>query len=220
MIPKVLQLSNILLMFSSRKDSMGRATRRLAVFGLLAATVCAGGMGYAGAARAEGSAIAGPALLPAAAQAKTQPLFIIERSKNANVVHYDARLDADGRLDPKEPVVAYWIMLAEDGRRENLNWIEKRKAYGFDQAGPLGQWLYDDPGVRPRSADHREEGGPGRPRRTGYRGPAGRSRENVHQFLRRADGAQGPLHRAAWKRHPDREGALRKDLGELAGLQI
>ena len=111
---------------------MGRATRRLAVFGLLAATVCAGGMGYAGAARAEGSAIAGPALLPAAAQAKTQPLFIIERSKNANVVHYDARLDADGRLDPKEPVVAYWIMLAEDGRRENLNWIEKRKAYGFD----------------------------------------------------------------------------------------
>jgi hypothetical protein len=67
----------------------------------------------------------------APAQKKTQPLFIIERSKNANVVHYDARLTADGKLDRNEPVIAYWVLLAEDGRREELNWIEKEKAYGF-----------------------------------------------------------------------------------------
>jgi hypothetical protein len=70
-------------------------------------------------------------VLPATAQIKTSPLFIIERSKNANVVHYDARLTADGELDPKEPVIAYWVMLAKDGRREKLSWIEKKKAYGF-----------------------------------------------------------------------------------------
>ena len=69
---------------------------------------------------------------PAAAQIKTSPLFIIERSKNANVVHYDARLTADGELDPKEPVIAYWVKLAKDGRREELSWIEKKKAYGFE----------------------------------------------------------------------------------------
>jgi len=63
---------------------------------------------------------------------KTQPLFIIERSKNANVVHYDARLTADGELDPNEPVIAYWVKLAKDGRREELSWIEKKKAYGFE----------------------------------------------------------------------------------------
>ena len=68
---------------------------------------------------------------PAPAQKKTQPLFIIERSKNANVVHYDAQLIADGNLDSNEPVIAYWVLLAEDGRREELNWIEKKKAYGF-----------------------------------------------------------------------------------------
>jgi hypothetical protein len=68
---------------------------------------------------------------PAPAQKKTQPLFIIERSKNANVVHYDARLTADGKLDPNEPVIAYRVMIAEDGRRQELDWIEKRKAYGF-----------------------------------------------------------------------------------------
>src|ERR1039457_4263601 len=50
----------------------------------------------------------------------TQPLFIIERNKNANVVHYDAQLTADGKLDPKRPVIAYWVMLAQGGRRQNL----------------------------------------------------------------------------------------------------
>lgn len=63
---------------------------------------------------------------------RTYPLFIIERSKNANTVHYDAQLTADGRLDPEEPVIAYYIMLAEDGRRKELNWVEKKLAYGFD----------------------------------------------------------------------------------------
>ena len=69
---------------------------------------------------------------PDGALAETHPLFIIERSKNANVVHYDARLTADGKLDPEEPVIAYYVMLAEDGRRKELNWNEKRMAYGFD----------------------------------------------------------------------------------------
>jgi Domain of unknown function (DUF4833) len=68
---------------------------------------------------------------PAAAQIKTSPLFIIERNTNANVLHYDARLTAAGKLDPKEPVIAYWIMLAKDGHREKLTWMEKKKAYGF-----------------------------------------------------------------------------------------
>jgi len=57
-------------------------------------------------------------------------LFIIERSNNANVVHYDARFTAGGELDPEEPVVAYWVLLAEDGRRKKLSWLEKKKAYG------------------------------------------------------------------------------------------
>jgi hypothetical protein len=68
---------------------------------------------------------------PDGALAETHPLFIIERSKNANAVHYDARLAASGKLDPDEPVIAYYVMLAEDGRRKELNWIEKTMAYGF-----------------------------------------------------------------------------------------
>ena len=59
------------------------------------------------------------------------PLFIIERSINANVVHYDAKLSDDGNLDPQEPVVAYWVMAAKDGHRQELNLLERAKAYGF-----------------------------------------------------------------------------------------
>jgi hypothetical protein len=59
-----------------------------------------------------------------------QPLFIVERSTNANVVHYDAKINQDGRLDSREPVIAYWIMAAKDGRRQELNFLEKTRAYG------------------------------------------------------------------------------------------
>jgi hypothetical protein len=61
----------------------------------------------------------------------SQPLFIIEKSTNANVVHYDAVLIPDGGLDPREPIIAYWVMAAEDGRREELTSAERRKAFGF-----------------------------------------------------------------------------------------
>jgi len=59
-------------------------------------------------------------------------LFTIERSKNANLVVYDARLTASGELDPKNPVVVYWLLNAQDGRREELNRVERQRAYGFD----------------------------------------------------------------------------------------
>lgn len=65
------------------------------------------------------------------AERETKHLFTIQRSKNANVVQYDVQLTPDGKLDPKEPVIAYWVMLAEDGRKEKLMWIERAAAYGF-----------------------------------------------------------------------------------------
>lgn len=58
-------------------------------------------------------------------------LFHIERNKNANIVQYDALLGPDGRLDATEPVVAYWIRLAEQGQKRKLSWVERRFAYGF-----------------------------------------------------------------------------------------
>jgi hypothetical protein len=65
------------------------------------------------------------------AQVKSVPLFTIEKSSNANRVQYEARVMADGHLDPHQPVSAYWIMAAENGRRQELNILERAKAYGF-----------------------------------------------------------------------------------------
>jgi hypothetical protein len=62
---------------------------------------------------------------------ETRHLFKIERSKNANIVQYDVQLTPDGKLYPKEPVIAYWIRLAQDGRRKELTSIQRRWAYGF-----------------------------------------------------------------------------------------
>lgn len=78
-------------------------------------------------------AASGALLLPAAAsgsERRLDNLFIIARSTNANIVRYDVRLVRGSELDVKEPLTAYWIMLAEDGRRESLTWLEERMAYG------------------------------------------------------------------------------------------
>ena len=64
-----------------------------------------------------------------AAEADGQPLFRSERSKNANVVQYDARVQEDGSLDPDEPVDAYWRRAS--GRRKELKWLQRQMAYGF-----------------------------------------------------------------------------------------
>jgi hypothetical protein len=68
-------------------------------------------------------------------------LFFIQRSKNANEVHYDARVNGDGTLDGKEPVVGYWWNKAEDGSRKSISLIQ-RIAYGYDvDPGPNGTWV-------------------------------------------------------------------------------
>lgn len=64
-------------------------------------------------------------------QDRSVPLFTIEKSSNANRVQYEARVKVDGHIDANQPVVAYWIMAAENGRRQELNILERAKAYGF-----------------------------------------------------------------------------------------
>ncbi len=64
-------------------------------------------------------------------QAQVLNLFVIERSKNRNIVRYDLVLDKSGSYDVRRPLDVYWSMLAEDGRREELSALE-RQAYGYE----------------------------------------------------------------------------------------
>jgi hypothetical protein len=62
----------------------------------------------------------------------SQTLFFIQRSKNADEAYYDARVRADGSLDPKDPVDSYWLNKGTDhGRRASITLFQKI-AYGFD----------------------------------------------------------------------------------------
>ncbi len=92
---------------------MSRRIRALGVF------LCLAGMGR-GQQRAE-AAIIGPS---------SAPLFNIHWNLTSNYVQYDAKLK-NGKVDPKEPVTAYWIMKQTDGHREALTMIERIKGYGF-----------------------------------------------------------------------------------------
>jgi len=60
---------------------------------------------------------------------KVSHLFFIERSKNKNLVQYDIRLAENSTLPDLGPVNVYWIL--ENGRREELNPIEREYAYGI-----------------------------------------------------------------------------------------
>ena len=74
---------------------------------------------------------------------RAQRLFHIERNKNANIVVYDAMVEADGNLPKKDrkTVEVYWLRLAEDGRRRKLKRIERRLAYGIKVKGRTGNRL-------------------------------------------------------------------------------
>lgn len=74
--------------------------------------------------------------------AEARSLFHIERSTNANIVQYDAVLDDERTLNPKTPVVGYWIRKAEDGRRRAFNDLDKL-AYGFSVTPEKGasSWI-------------------------------------------------------------------------------
>lgn len=65
----------------------------------------------------------------------TQPLFHIERTKNANQLYYEARIGADGKIDAEDPIKVYWIMWAKDSTgktTEGMNFIERAKVYGYN----------------------------------------------------------------------------------------
>jgi Domain of unknown function (DUF4833) len=89
--------------------------------------------GQIGALLALAFAALGEAAVPVEEACPTH-LFVIERSKNKNIVAYDVKRTPAGELDASEPLVAYWLLNGEMERREELNRVEKDKAYGVEAA--------------------------------------------------------------------------------------
>ena len=59
-------------------------------------------------------------------------LFHIERSKNKNIVCYDANINGSGTWDAAHPIAVYWINNEEHpGERSGLTFIQQNLAYGY-----------------------------------------------------------------------------------------
>ena len=68
---------------------------------------------------------------------KKDPLFRIERSKNKNIVQYDACLLQNNNVSEANPVYAYWVLA--NGQKEELNIVESKQAYGIESKEKLGE---------------------------------------------------------------------------------
>jgi hypothetical protein len=72
-------------------------------------------------------------LLPWPAWSTDLPLFIIQRSKNANEVHYYLQVDDRCRLTSDTPVSAVWKLLATSPVKAASLSVFDKLAYGIEQ---------------------------------------------------------------------------------------
>jgi hypothetical protein len=59
-------------------------------------------------------------------------LFYIQRSCNTNAIVYEANVGRDGIINDEEPVKIYWLRYSEDSTTADLNYIQRKYAYGVN----------------------------------------------------------------------------------------
>lgn len=59
-------------------------------------------------------------------------LFYVQRDPNTNTVIYELNADRNGELDADQPVHPYWIKYADKGQKDELNYIQRKFAYGLN----------------------------------------------------------------------------------------
>ena len=58
-------------------------------------------------------------------------LFYLQRDPDSNTICYTLNLDRNGLLNEKDPVKIFWVRYAGDGSRKELNYLQKKYAYGI-----------------------------------------------------------------------------------------
>ena len=59
-------------------------------------------------------------------------LFYIQRNVNKNTVVYDLNYLSDGTIDTEMPINVYWIMYENKGEKRNINFLQRKLAYGYN----------------------------------------------------------------------------------------
>ncbi len=58
-------------------------------------------------------------------------LFYVQRTPNKNTICYELNFDSKGALVTETPVHIFWIRYTENGEHKDLNFIQKKFAYGL-----------------------------------------------------------------------------------------
>ncbi len=66
-------------------------------------------------------------------------LFYIQRSNNTNAIVYEANILNDGKINEVEPVKVFWIRYSEDSTAADLNYIQRKYAYGVNASAYANQ---------------------------------------------------------------------------------
>lgn len=69
-------------------------------------------------------------------------LFYIQRDPNTNTICYVLNIDKNGKLNISTPIHAFWIRYPEGGIRKDLNFIQRKFAYGINSK-KLADGSYD-----------------------------------------------------------------------------
>ncbi len=80
-------------------------------------------------------------LLPLPAWSTELPLFVIQRSKNSNEVHYQLHVDDRCRLASDKPVSAFWKLLEERPEKTAALSVFDQMAYGIEQQRVTDNWV-------------------------------------------------------------------------------
>ncbi|MFN8142902.1 MAG: DUF4833 domain-containing protein [Bacteroidia bacterium] len=71
-------------------------------------------------------------------------LFYLQRSKNTNAIVYEVNVLPSGKIDADNPLKIYWMQYATDSSMAELNYVQRRYAYGINAVpvnGHPGQFV-------------------------------------------------------------------------------
>jgi len=65
-------------------------------------------------------------------------LFYLQRDPNTNTIIYQLNVNSAGKIEEEEPINVFWLRYDEQGQRKDLNYIQRKFAYGLsaEKTGP------------------------------------------------------------------------------------
>jgi len=71
-------------------------------------------------------------------------IFYIQRTGNTDTIVYDANLGPDGQFHQDRPIIIYWRRADQHGQRQELNYLQRTKAYGekYSASGQANEYVF------------------------------------------------------------------------------